>query len=89
MSGTNQPQRTLPPLLILASPAGITTIWVMPEHHGWPMRDSAIAAAVVFLAVLSLPYLPRLVAGTAKATVTKRKSKKQAKKDDSKKDDGK
>ncbi|MFD8385255.1 hypothetical protein ACFV2X_43185 [Streptomyces sp. NPDC059679] len=83
MSGT--PQRPLPSLLILAAPAGITTLWVLPEHHGWTLRDSAIAAAVVFLAVLSLPYMPRMAAGTAKAAVRKRKSKKN----DSKKNDGK
>ncbi|MET8823721.1 hypothetical protein [Streptomyces rochei] len=79
MSGTPQKPGNLPPLLILAAPAGITTLWVMPVHHGWNGQDTAIAAAVVFLAVLALPQVLGAVAGATKATakaVVKRKTKK-------------
>ncbi|WP_309050043.1 hypothetical protein [Streptomyces sp.] len=88
MSGTPQKSGSLPPLLILAAPAGITTLWVMPVHYGWDGRDTAIAAAVVFLAVLALPRVPGVLAGAAKtaARATKRKAKnKKDGKDDSKK----
>ncbi|MEW2615171.1 hypothetical protein AB0937_34305 [Streptomyces sp. NPDC047880] len=88
MSGTPQKSGSLPPLLILAAPAGITTLWVMPMHYGWDGRDTAIAAAVVFLAVLALPRVPGVLAGAAKtaARATKRKAKnKKDGKDDSKK----
>ncbi|NEB59691.1 hypothetical protein G3I20_05080 [Streptomyces sp. SID8111] len=88
MSGTPQKSGSLPPLLILAAPAGITTLWVMPMHYGWDGRDTAIAAAVVFLAVLALPRVPGVLAGAAKtaAKATKRKAKnKKDGKDDSKK----
>ncbi|QNS09420.1 hypothetical protein [Streptomyces xanthii] len=87
MSGTPQKSGSLPPLLILAAPAGITTLWVMPVHYGWDGRDTAIAAAVVFLAVLALPRVPGVLAGAAKGVVkaTKRKAKKKDGKDDSKK----
>ena len=87
MSGTPQKSGSLPPLLILAAPAGITTLWVMPVHYGWDGRDTAIAAAVVFLAVLALPRVPGVLAGAAKTVVkaTKRKAKKKDGKDDSKK----
>ncbi|MFC8223826.1 hypothetical protein ACFUTY_37365 [Streptomyces sp. NPDC057362] len=91
MSGTPQKSGSLPPLLILAAPAGITTLWVMPVHYGWDGRDTAIAAAVVFLAVLALPRVPGVLAGAAKtaaktaAKATKRKAKKKDGKDDSKK----
>lgn len=87
MSGTPQKSGSLPPLLILAAPAGITTLWVMPVHYGWDSRDTAIAAAVVFLAVLVLPWVPGVLASVAKtaAKATKRKAKKKDGKDDSKK----
>ncbi|WP_330269927.1 hypothetical protein [Streptomyces griseorubiginosus] len=88
MSGTPQKSGSLPPLLILAAPAGITTLWVMPVHYGWEGRDTAIAAAVVFLAVLALPRVPGVLAGAAKtaAKATKRKAKNRKDgKDDSKK----
>ncbi|GHH26101.1 hypothetical protein [Streptomyces rubradiris] len=75
MSGT--PQRGLPPLLILAAPAGITTVWVLPAHYGWSGRDAAAAAAVVFLAVLMLPRLPGVLAGATKTAVKKRKNTKK------------
>ncbi|WP_371801510.1 hypothetical protein OHA38_43815 (plasmid) [Streptomyces sp. NBC_01732] len=76
MSGT--PSRTLPPLLIPATPAGITTLWVLPVNHGWSWQDSGIAAAVVFVVVLVLPYLPGwLVSGARKASKAKKKVSKK------------
>lgn len=76
MSGTTS--RTFPPLLILATPAGITTLWVLPVNHGWTWQDSGIAAAVVFLAVLVLPYLPGwLASGARKASKAKKKVSKK------------
>ncbi|MER6256814.1 hypothetical protein ABT224_36275 [Streptomyces sp. NPDC001584] len=86
MSGT--PQRGLP-MLILAAPAGITTLWILPEHHGWTWQFSGIAAAVAFLAVLFLPYLLRWLASgakkAAKSAAKKAVSKKKTSKKDSKK----
>ncbi|MYS37587.1 hypothetical protein K388_07357 [Streptomyces sp. KhCrAH-43] len=82
MSRTTPP--TLPPLLILAAPAGITTLWVMPLHYGWTIRAAAIASAVVCLAVLLLPLAPGTVAGAlrtaAKATRKRKSSEKNEKK---------
>ena len=83
MSGTRP--RTLPPLLIIAAPAGITTLWVLPQHHGWTKEHTAWAAAVVFLAVLALPRLPGWIASGAKTALKAgRKTKKKKKKDKSK-----
>ncbi|MFF8809892.1 MULTISPECIES: hypothetical protein [Streptomyces] len=84
MTATTKTPRTLPPLLILAAPAGITTLWVLPVRYGWDGRDTAIAAAVVFLAVLALPVVPAALAGTAKGAA-KALRRKPKKKDDSKK----
>ncbi|MFE9406875.1 hypothetical protein ACFYNY_34770 [Streptomyces sp. NPDC006530] len=80
MSGTTP--RNLPPLLILAAPAGITTLWVMPLHYGWDGQDTAIAAAVVFLAVLALPRAPQVLASMAKAAAKATKRRPKSKKDD-------
>jgi hypothetical protein len=77
MSGTTP--RNLPPLLILAAPAGITTLWVLPVHYGWDGRDSAIGAAVAFLAVLALPRMPGALAGAAKAAAKAAAAKKDDK----------
>ncbi|MEU9480791.1 hypothetical protein [Streptomyces sp. NPDC048191] len=85
MSGTPQKPGSLPPLLILATPAGITTLWVMPVHYGWTGRNAAIAAAVVFLAVLALPRVPGALAGATKAAARKRKASKKDGNNDGKK----
>ncbi|MFJ5645796.1 hypothetical protein [Streptomyces sp. NPDC093223] len=73
----------LPPLLILATPAGITTLWVLPVHYGWGSRDAAVAAVAVFFAVLALPRVSGALGGAAKAAVRKRRasSKKDGKND--------
>ncbi|RPK32641.1 hypothetical protein EES39_38230 [Streptomyces sp. ADI92-24] len=82
MSGT--PARNISPLLIIAVPAGITAVWVLPKNYGWPLERAAIAAAVIFLVVMCLAQLPGWLAGGAKtaAKATKKLSKK--KKNDSK-----
>jgi hypothetical protein len=81
MSGTSP--RNLPPLLILATPAGITTLWVLPVNYGRTWQESGIAAAVAFLVVLLLPKLPGWLArGAKKAAKAKKKASK--KKDDEK-----
>lgn len=76
MSGTTP--RNLPPLLILAAPAGITTLWVLPVHYGRTWQQSGIAAAVVFVVVLLLARLPGWFAsGAKKAKKIKKASKKK------------
>ncbi|MFE5847811.1 hypothetical protein ACFQ7N_39935 [Streptomyces niveus] len=76
------PARGIPPLLIIAAPAGITAVWVLPEIHHWPLKRAAIAAAVVFLAVLWLPHLPGWLAAGVKTAA--KATKKTGKKNDSK-----
>ncbi|MFE2529447.1 hypothetical protein ACFXEL_35070 [Streptomyces sp. NPDC059382] len=82
MSGT--PTRNLPPLLILAAPAGITTLWVLPVTYGRTWQESGIAAAVVFVVVLLLSKLPGWLARGAKKAATKAKKKVGKKKDSEK-----
>ncbi|GHH54580.1 hypothetical protein [Streptomyces candidus] len=77
MSGT--PARNVSPLLIIAAPAGITAVWVLPKNYGWPLERAAIAAVVVFLVVMCLARLPGWLAGGAKraARATKKLGKKK------------
>ncbi|MEV4046071.1 hypothetical protein [Streptomyces sp. NPDC049744] len=82
MSGTTP--RNLPPLLILAAPAGITTLWVLPVNYGRTWQESGIAAAVVFVVVLLLSKLPGWFASGAKKAASKAKKKVSKKKDDEK-----
>ncbi|MFD3889999.1 hypothetical protein [Streptomyces microflavus] len=77
MSGTTQ--RDLPPLLIIATPAGITTLWVLPVNYGWTWQEAGIAAAVVFAAILLLFRLPGWISSGAKKAASK--AKKTSKKD--------
>ncbi|GHI97969.1 hypothetical protein [Streptomyces olivaceus] len=82
MSGT--PPRNLPPLLIVAAPAGITTLWVLPVIYGRTWQEAGIAAAVVFIVVLLLSRLPGWFASGAKKAASKAKKKANKKKDDEK-----
>ncbi|MFE5863166.1 hypothetical protein ACFQ77_21845 [Streptomyces virginiae] len=82
MSGTTP--RTLPPLLILAAPAGITLLWVLPVHYGRTWQEGAYAAAVIFVLVLLLSKLPGWLARGAKKAASKAKKKASKKKDDEK-----
>ncbi|MFH8642020.1 hypothetical protein [Streptomyces goshikiensis] len=82
MSGTTP--RSLPPLLILAAPAGVTTLWVLPVNYGQTWQEAGIAAAVVFLLVLLLSKLPGWLARGAKKAATKTKKKCRKKKDNEK-----
>ncbi|MFF8387840.1 hypothetical protein ACF053_29945 [Streptomyces kanasensis] len=82
MSGTTP--RNLPPLLIVAAPAGITTLWVLPVNHGWTWQEAGIAAVVVFVLVLLLSKAPGWLASGAKKAASKAKKKASKKKDDEK-----
>ncbi|MFD4320516.1 hypothetical protein [Streptomyces sp. NPDC058548] len=82
MSGTTP--RNLPPLLILAAPAGITTLWILPEKYGRTWQESGIAAAVVFIVVLLLSRLPGWLATGAKKATARAKKKADKKKDEQK-----
>ncbi|QIP74645.1 hypothetical protein [Streptomyces sp. VN1] len=82
MSGTTP--RNLPPLLILAAPAGITTLWVLPVNYGRTWQEAGIAAAVVFVLVLLLSKTPGWLASGAKKAASKAKKKASKKKDDEK-----
>ncbi|MGA5643286.1 hypothetical protein ACPCTN_31670 [Streptomyces cinereoruber] len=82
MSAT--PPRNLPPLLIVAAPAGITTLWVLPVHYGRTWQEAGIAAAVIFVLVLLLSKAPGWLASGAKKAASKAKKKASKKKDDEK-----
>nr|WP_024127987.1 hypothetical protein [Streptomyces sp. 14R-10]AHF46261.1 hypothetical protein pZL1.96c [Streptomyces sp. 14R-10] len=77
MSGTTP--RNLPPLLIIAAPAGITTLWVLPVNYGRTWQEAGIAAVVVFAVILLLFRLPGWFASGAKkaASTVKKASKKK------------